>query len=143
MISCIQQCLLARTNRSVQIVSVNAILTHLRKSACYMVLQAIPDNVAPAPAPTQPKQYLYEPRFGLPVVRRELSYTDLLKSVRQGKVKSVNWFKADHKGTAVVDGPCLVEFIDGTLFQSNVPMEEVRYSFQSQLVYSAPVLKPG
>lgn len=89
-------------------------------------VQAVPDSAAPAPAMPQPKQYLYEPRFGLPVVRRQLSYVELLKSIRQGKVKSVSWFKADHKGAAVVDGPCLVEFIDGTLYQSNVPMEEIR-----------------
>lgn len=68
------------------------------------------------------------------MVRRQLSYSELLKSTRQGKVKSVSWFKADHKGTAVVDGPCLVEFIDGTLYQSNVPMEEVRYRFLSRLM---------
>lgn len=74
-------------------------------------------------------------------MRRELSYTDLLKSIRQGKVKSINWFKADHKGTAVVDGPCLVEYIDGTLYQSNVPMEEVRCSFPLPFVYTAPEIQ--
>lgn len=94
-------------------------------------VQAKPDTsegqLPPAPpAQTAPKSFLYESKFGLPVVREKLNYTELLKAIRQGKVRSVHWFKAEHKGTAIVDGPCLVEYIDGSLKQSNVPIEEVR-----------------
>lgn len=93
-----------------------------------LVVQAKADTTTGQvqPAPAKPKAFLYESRFGLPVVREALSYTELLKAIRQGKVKSVHWFKAEHKGTAIVDGPCLVEYIDGSLRQSNVPIEEIR-----------------
>jgi hypothetical protein len=40
------------------------------------------------PAQAQP-QYLYEPSYGLPVVRRRLSYSELLRDIRLEKVSEV------------------------------------------------------
>lgn len=81
-----------------------------------------------APAQDQPKQYLYEPRFGLPVVRNYLSYGDLLREIRTEKVQELKFFCAQDD-VIELEGPCLVVFRDGTLAQSYVPSFDYRIPY--------------
>ncbi len=80
------------------------------------------------PAPDQPKQYLYEPKFGLPIVRKYLSYGDLLREIRTEKVSELKFFSS-HDDVIELEGPCLVVFRDGTLAQSYVPNYDYRVPY--------------
>ena len=40
----------------------------------------------------QYQRYLYEGKYGLPVVRQRLGYGDLLRSIREGRVAEVRFF---------------------------------------------------
>lgn len=71
--------------------------------------------------------YLYGPRFGLPVVRQHLSYTQLLREIRTDKVDQLLFFTMrDLEG---VEGPCLVVYRDGSVAQSHVPPHDFRIPF--------------
>lgn len=69
---------------------------------------------------------LYEPRFGLPIVRKRLTYAQLLKEIRQGKVKEVSYFDCnDAPGendkyrmkNITMEGYCLVRYQDDFVAQ--------------------------
>ena len=47
------------------------------------------------------QQYLYEGKYGLPVVRRKLGYAELLKAVRMGEVSEVHFFTIDNEASQV------------------------------------------
>ena len=81
-----------------------------------------------APAPNEPKQYRYEPKFGLPVVTKYLSYGDLLRDIRTEKVKELKFFCAQDD-VIELEGPCLVIYRDGTLAQSYVPSFDYRVPY--------------
>lgn len=78
-----------------------------------------------APRQQQQQQYLYEPRYGLPVVRRRLGYSELLRAMRAGEVAEVRFFTADADQTAM-EGPCLVVLTDGTVAQAHIPDDDWR-----------------
>ena len=81
-----------------------------------------------ASASDQPKEYLYEPRFGLPLVRRRLSYGELLREIRTENVKQLKFFEtADN--VIELEGPCLVVFKDDTLAQGYVPHYDYRIPY--------------
>lgn len=54
------------------------------------------------------QQYLYEPQYGLPVVRKQLGYSELLRAVRLGEVKEVHFFTLDEEATEVGAGRWLL-----------------------------------
>ena len=57
---------------------------------------------AAAAAPQQQQQqYLYEGRYGLPVVRRKLGYAELIKAMRLGEVAEVRFFTTHEDATQV------------------------------------------
>jgi hypothetical protein len=58
-------------------------------------------QVAAAAAPQQQQQYLYEGRYGLPVVRRKLGYAELIKAMRLGEVAEVRFFTTHEDATQV------------------------------------------
>ena len=70
--------------------------------------------------PKQQQQYLYEPKYGLPVVRRRLGYSELLRCIRQGEVDEVRFFTT-HENATQMEGPCLVVLTDGTVAQGHIP----------------------
>jgi hypothetical protein len=82
--------------------------------------------VAEQAAPSQP-QYLYEPKYGLPVVRAKLSYSQLLRAIREGGVDEVLFFS--QRGRADLEGPCLVALRDGTTAQAVIPPHDVRIPY--------------
>jgi hypothetical protein len=49
----------------------------------------------------QQQQYLYEGRYGLPVVRRKLGYAELIKAMRLGEVAEVRFFTTHEDATQV------------------------------------------
>jgi hypothetical protein len=86
---------------------------------------------APAPAAAAPAaaapEHLYEPRYGLPVVRRRLGYSDLLRAIRRGEVEELLFFS--QRGRPDLEGPCLVALADGTTAQASVPPHDVRIPY--------------
>ena len=81
-----------------------------------------------AEACSQPKQYLYESKFGLPVVHKRLSYGDLLREIRTGNVKQIKFF-ATQEDMIELEGPCLIIFQDDTLAQGYVPHYDHRIPY--------------
>lgn len=57
-----------------------------------------------AQQPGQQGQYLYEGKYGLPLVRKKLSYSELLKAVRLGEVQEVHFFTTHDDSTTVRGG---------------------------------------
>lgn len=53
------------------------------------------------------------------MVRKQLSYTELLKAIRLEEVKEVRFFTTDEDATHL-EGPCLVVMNDGSVAQSFV-----------------------
>lgn len=88
---------------------------------------AAPTGPGSNPSQGQPKQYLYEPRYGLPVVRRQLNYSQLLRAVREEQVDEILFFTT--RGYSVLEGPCLVSLRDGSTAQAIVPPDDVRLSY--------------
>lgn len=87
-------------------------------------------EASPAGSQQQPppaKQYLYEPKYGLPVVRAQLSYSQLLRAIREDQVEEILFFST--RGSAALEGPCLVSFRDGATAQSFVPGHDVRIPY--------------
>lgn len=76
----------------------------------------------------QRKEFLYEPRFGLPLVRRRLSYGDLLREIRTGNVKQLKFFETG-ENVIELEGPCLVVFQDDTVAQGYVPHYDYRIPY--------------
>lgn len=56
----------------------------------------------------QTGQYLYERKYGLPVVRKKLSYSELLRAVRLGEVQEVHFFTT-HEDSTMVRAECPAE----------------------------------
>lgn len=52
-------------------------------------------SAAEAASGTTSQQYLYESRYGLPVVRRRLSYGELLKAMREEQVDELLFFSQE------------------------------------------------
>ncbi|KAI3429278.1 hypothetical protein D9Q98_005374 [Chlorella vulgaris] len=85
-------------------------------------------GAAQPPAPGGQQQYLYESKYGLPVVRKQLSYTELLKAIRLEEVKEVRFFTTDEDATHL-EGPCLVVMNDGSVAQSFVRDGDYRMAY--------------
>ena len=62
----------------------------------------------PACRRKRPSRYLYEPKYGLPVVREYLRYEELLKMIRLEQVEEILFFQAEE--TVELEGPCLVVY---------------------------------
>ena len=77
--------------------------------------------------PAQPRQYLYESRYGLPVVRKQLSYSQLLRAVREEQVDEILFFTT--RGFSSLEGPCLVSMRDGSTAQAIVPPDDARLGY--------------
>ena len=94
-----------------------------------------------APASNQPKEYLYEPRFGLPVVRKRLSYGELLREIRTENVKQLKFFETADD-VIQLEGPCIVIFKDDTLAQGYVPHYDYRipYAMENHGVAAARLI---
>ncbi|KAL4447504.1 hypothetical protein ABPG75_004723 [Micractinium tetrahymenae] len=76
----------------------------------------------------QQGQYLYEGKFGLPLVRKRLSYSELLRSVRLGEVQEVHFFTT-HDDSTTMEGPCLVVLADGSVAQGHIPDGDFRITY--------------
>ena len=70
---------------------------------------------------------MYEGKYGLPVVRRRLSYAQLLRAVRQEEVSEVLFFTS--RANLTLEGPCIVVFRDGTTAQGFVPEHDFRVAY--------------
>lgn len=84
----------------------------------------------PAQVANEPKQYLYESRYGLPVVRKYLNYGELLRDIRTDKVERLSFF-SQHE-TVSLEGPCLVVYKDGSVAQSYVPDFDYRVPYAAK-----------
>ncbi|CAL8467515.1 g7053 [Coccomyxa elongata] len=96
-----------------------------------------------------PDKWLFEPVFGLPIVRRQLKYAELLKEIRLGNVKKVAFFDnddimEDRKEFQPVEGPCLVIFRDDRVAHSYVPRYDFRipYAMETHGVVADRVAAP-
>ena len=78
-------------------------------------------------ASTTGDKYLYEHQYGLPVVRRKLSYSELLRAIREERVEEVLFFRQPEQGP--LEGPCLISFRNGTTAQSIVLPDDARLSY--------------
>lgn len=66
---------------------------------------------------------LYEPVFGLPLVRRKVKYSELLRDIRQGRVVEIAYFDSNvakmdmdkSEYNVGVEGYCLVIYTDGSV----------------------------
>jgi len=74
-----------------------------------------------------PPKYLYEPKYGLPVVRSQLSYSQLLRAVREEQVDEILFFA--ERGQAELEGPCLVSLRDGSTAQAFIPAHDARLPY--------------
>ena len=95
-----------------------------------------------AVTPDEARQYLYEPKFGLPVVRKRLSYGELLREIRIGNVKQLKFFQS-YDEAIELEGPCLVVFKDDTLAQGYVPHFDYRIPYAMENHGVAAVRLPG
>ena len=84
----------------------------------------------PAPGGTQPpaSRNLFEPFRGAPVVRAQVTYSELLRDMRLGKVAAMHWYgrrdRVEHM--TYPTGDCVVEYTTGRLAQAQVPPDDVR-----------------
>lgn len=87
--------------------------------------------------PPEKKQPMYTKILGLPIVRQEVRYGQLLRDIRLGKVRSIGFFQnipdselADREDfnweDRGMDGSCLVFYWDKTMKKSNIPLDEYR-----------------
>lgn len=74
-----------------------------------------------------PPQYLYESKYGLPVVRKSLNYSQLLRAVREETVEEVHFFS--RPGQVAIEGPCLVSFKDGSTAKAIIPPFDYRLPY--------------
>lgn len=84
----------------------------------------------PVPGAPAPKQFLYEPRYGLPVVHKYLKYGELLRDIRTDKVQRLSFFSQIK--TVDLEGPCLVIYKDGSVAQSYVPDFDYRVPYAAR-----------
>ena len=84
----------------------------------------------PAQIANEPKQPLYEARFGLPVVRKYLNYAELLRDIRTDKVQRLSFFSQHEQ--VDLEGPCLVIYKDGSVAQSYVPDLDYRVPYAAK-----------
>lgn len=89
-------------------------------------------DAPPTPPPAtqqqpQQQQYLYEPKYGLPVVRRKMTYSQLLRAVREEQVNEIHFFTT--RGRLHLEGPCLVSLRDGSTAQAIVPADDARLAY--------------
>ena len=73
------------------------------------------------------KQYLYEQTYGLPVVYKKLSYSELLRAIREEEVDEISFFT--QRGHHFLEGPCLVSFKNGSVAQAIFPPDDPRLSY--------------
>ena len=80
------------------------------------------------PNPVNPTNWLFDPKWGVPIVRRKVGYGELLRDIRQGRVKEISYFDendTDAVGTknynVGLDGYCLVIYQDGRVAQVKCP----------------------
>ena len=59
--------------------------------------------------PSRPRRFLYEPKYGLPVVRETVDMGALLHDIRHERVSRIYWYTKTN--VDVIDGPCLVIFV--------------------------------
>lgn len=71
-----------------------------------------------------PDPSLFDPATGLPIVRDVVKYGELLCDIRLGRVKEIHWF-TQREGKEL-QGPCLVEYIDGKVKQAYVANTDLR-----------------
>lgn len=81
--------------------------------------------------PPELKDAVFSPESGLPMVRDYLKYGDLLRDIRLGKVKEIRWFS--QRDNYNLQGPCLVEYADGSVKQSHVPHVDFRIAQAMQV----------
>ncbi|CAK0787425.1 hypothetical protein CVIRNUC_010645 [Coccomyxa viridis] len=127
---------------------------HLRKEL--LVLAAAGEASAEVPKASSqskggvtPDRWLFEPVHGLPIVRKQLKYAELLKEIRMGHVRTVMYFDNDESAVSVedyqeVEGPCLVVFNDNRVAHSYVPRFDYRipYAMETHGVEAARLATP-
>ena len=70
---------------------------------------------------------MYEPKYGLPVVRQQLNYSQLLRAVREEQVEEILFFT--HRSFSGLEGPCLVSLRDGSTAKAIIPPDDARISY--------------
>lgn len=58
-----------------------------------------------AAAASRPREFLFEPRYGLPIVRRSIGYAELLKEIRTDKVDELLFFTQEERTSLEVPPP--------------------------------------
>lgn len=64
--------------------------------------------------------FIYDPVYGLPIVRAIASYSEVLRDMRQGKVKEILWFATAPRPGSMpygssftsIEGRCLIRYQD-------------------------------
>ena len=71
--------------------------------------------------------FAYDPVYGLPVINDVAKYGEVLRDMREGRVKELLWFfSPDLVDPFFVDGRCLVRYHDGRVKQSVLPPDDLR-----------------
>lgn len=74
--------------------------------------------------------FLYDPVYGLPVVREVARYGEVLREVRQGHVQQILWFFDPARTDPFFqDGRCLIRYKDGRVKQSVIPTVDFRVPY--------------
>ncbi|CAD7700936.1 unnamed protein product [Ostreobium quekettii] len=92
-----------------------------RRGGARPVIQAVTPSVSVKPQPA------FEHRYGLPIVREYAKYHEILRDVRTEKVKEIHWFTQEDEYE--VEGPCLIEYKDGSIKQGHIPPSDLRIPF--------------
>ena len=78
--------------------------------------------------------FIYDPVYGLPIVRAIASYSEVLRDMRQGKVKEILWFATAPRPGSMpygssftsIDGRCLIRYQDESVKQSALFTTDLR-----------------
>ena len=63
----------------------------------------------------------------MPVVRERVTFTEVLRDIRTDQVAAIHWWGGSRPDVSkIVSGECLIEYSDGTLKQSYLPVDEPR-----------------
>ena len=74
--------------------------------------------------------FLYDPVYGLPIVRDVVRYGELLRDIRQGEVKQILWFHEPGLDDPLAPSSrCLVRYKDGRVKQSVAPPDDARIPY--------------
>ena len=74
--------------------------------------------------------FLYDPVYGLPIVRDVVRYGELLRDIRQGEVKQILWFHEPGLDEPLAPSSrCLVRYKDGRVKQSVAPPDDARIPY--------------